>query len=239
MYKKSLQGNEDRLNKQNDLVDKQRERAENGLSNTLAFEQKEMAKREKELILAQKRLERVQKVKALYSSYTANASSSKDSVTALAKTLRDFAILEGITASFYTGGYTGNGGKYEEKGIVHGGEFVIDKETTSKLGLKGFSMDNFKEKFVNSNGFKDSKTILQTNYTEKQRKDFTTKVKPINFDTSSIENEIRELKEYEMSKPVQTIEVGKVVDGTLEFIETIITEGKEVTYRHKLDKDRF
>jgi hypothetical protein len=33
----------------------------------------------------------------------------------------------------YTGGYTGDGGKYEPKGIVHGGEYVIKKESTSKI----------------------------------------------------------------------------------------------------------
>jgi hypothetical protein len=32
------------------------------------------------------------------------------------------------------GGYTGAGGKYEPKAIVHGGEFVMDKESTSRLG---------------------------------------------------------------------------------------------------------
>lgn len=34
-----------------------------------------------------------------------------------------------------TGGYTGDGGKYEPKGIVHGGEFVFTKEATSSLGI--------------------------------------------------------------------------------------------------------
>lgn len=34
-----------------------------------------------------------------------------------------------------TGGYTGDGGKYEPKGIVHGGEFVFTKEATSRLGV--------------------------------------------------------------------------------------------------------
>lgn len=32
-------------------------------------------------------------------------------------------------------GYTGDGGKYEPKGIVHGGEFVFTKEATSSLGI--------------------------------------------------------------------------------------------------------
>ena len=33
------------------------------------------------------------------------------------------------------GGYTGDGGKYEPKGIVHGGEFVMNKEATSRIGV--------------------------------------------------------------------------------------------------------
>ncbi|MEJ2803851.1 phage tail tape measure protein [Comamonadaceae bacterium PP-2] len=33
------------------------------------------------------------------------------------------------------GGFTGAGGKYEPKGVVHGGEFVINAASTSKLGL--------------------------------------------------------------------------------------------------------
>lgn len=33
------------------------------------------------------------------------------------------------------GGYTGHGGKFEPKGIVHGGEFVFTKEATASLGI--------------------------------------------------------------------------------------------------------
>lgn len=33
-----------------------------------------------------------------------------------------------------SGGYTGDGGKYDPAGIVHRGEFVFDKESTAKLG---------------------------------------------------------------------------------------------------------
>jgi hypothetical protein len=35
----------------------------------------------------------------------------------------------------YIGGYVGDGGKYEPKGIVHGGEFVLTKEQTAKAGV--------------------------------------------------------------------------------------------------------
>ncbi|MDH0899689.1 phage tail tape measure protein [Comamonas aquatica] len=37
--------------------------------------------------------------------------------------------------SWATGGYTGPGGKYEPAGIVHRGEYVINAESTKKLGL--------------------------------------------------------------------------------------------------------
>lgn len=33
---------------------------------------------------------------------------------------------------FWSGGYVGDGGKYEPKGVVHGGEYVINKEQTAK-----------------------------------------------------------------------------------------------------------
>ena len=33
------------------------------------------------------------------------------------------------------GGYTGDGGKYEPKGVVHGGEFVFTKEATNRIGV--------------------------------------------------------------------------------------------------------
>ncbi|MCK7388898.1 hypothetical protein L8O36_07745 [Enterobacter bugandensis] len=36
---------------------------------------------------------------------------------------------------FDSGGYTGGGGKYQPKGVVHGGEFVFTKEATSALGV--------------------------------------------------------------------------------------------------------
>jgi phage-related minor tail protein len=36
---------------------------------------------------------------------------------------------------FATGGYTGDGGKYQAAGLVHKGEFVMDKESTSRIGV--------------------------------------------------------------------------------------------------------
>lgn len=36
---------------------------------------------------------------------------------------------------FATGGYTGDGGKYEPAGVVHKGEFVMTKEATKRIGV--------------------------------------------------------------------------------------------------------
>jgi lambda family phage tail tape measure protein len=52
----------------------------------------------------------------------------------------------GALFGFSDGGYTGAGGKHEPKGVVHGGEYVINKESTQRLGLP----------FLNSlNGYAD------------------------------------------------------------------------------------
>lgn len=40
-----------------------------------------------------------------------------------------------VMNGYSSGGYTGNGGKFEPKGVVHGGEYVINKESTAALGL--------------------------------------------------------------------------------------------------------
>lgn len=41
----------------------------------------------------------------------------------------------GLPPGFAGGGYTGDGGKYEPKGIVHGGEYVFTKEETAAAGV--------------------------------------------------------------------------------------------------------
>lgn len=43
------------------------------------------------------------------------------------------SLLENVR--FATGGYTGDGGKYEPAGVVHKGEFVMTKEATRRIGV--------------------------------------------------------------------------------------------------------
>ncbi|AXH72357.1 MAG: tail tape measure protein [Caudoviricetes sp.] len=49
------------------------------------------------------------------------------------------SLVQGMTAlGFSSGGYTGDGGKYEPAGVVHAGEFVIRKEVTQQPGMKQY-----------------------------------------------------------------------------------------------------
>lgn len=237
IFQKAVDGAKDRLDEQNDLVDRQRERAEQGLSNTLAFEQKEQAEREAELIASQKRLERIQKIKALYSSYASNASNPQVK-NPLTKTLRDFAILEALTASFAVGGYTGDGGKYEPKGVVHGGEFVIDKENTARLGLRGANMNDFKDRFYGNGvfGMFGKRKGLESDFMPEQRRVFAKEVGSVKVDFSSLEREMRELKEWQMSQPVQRLDARRVADDVLEFLESTTVNGVTKHNRFQINK---
>lgn len=52
------------------------------------------------------------------------------------KLAETMAIKAAMSALGYaTGGYTGDGGKYEPAGVVHKGEFVMTKEATSRIGV--------------------------------------------------------------------------------------------------------
>lgn len=44
----------------------------------------------------------------------------------------------GSKYGFSDGGYTGDGGKYEPKGVVHGGEVVVRKEVVQQPGMRGY-----------------------------------------------------------------------------------------------------
>jgi len=44
------------------------------------------------------------------------------------------AAMAAFSGGFATGGYTGDGGKYQPAGVVHRGEYVFSKEATSRLG---------------------------------------------------------------------------------------------------------
>jgi lambda family phage tail tape measure protein len=48
---------------------------------------------------------------------------------------QSFGVPSFRPSGYDVGGYTGNGGKYEPAGVVHRGEFVFTKESTSRIGV--------------------------------------------------------------------------------------------------------
>lgn len=56
-------------------------------------------------------------------------------------------LISQITSvGFATGGYTGDGGKYQPAGVVHKGEYVMTKEATSLLGVDFLNYLNYQTK---------------------------------------------------------------------------------------------
>ena len=67
------------------------------------------------------------------------------SQTSLAYDSVEKLLSEKQLKGYATGGYTGDGGKYEPAGIVHRGEYVVNSETTRDLGLNNNSGGVFTE----------------------------------------------------------------------------------------------
>lgn len=52
----------------------------------------------------------------------------------------------------WNGGYAGNGGKYQPKGIYHGGEYIMTKETTARLGVPLLNALNYGKQAIIAGG---------------------------------------------------------------------------------------
>lgn len=66
-------------------------------------------------------------------------------------------IAATAVTGFSEGGYTGNGGKYEPKGVVHGGEFVLRKEVVEQPGMRSYLNQ------LNQRGYADGGYVGRTN----------------------------------------------------------------------------
>lgn len=228
---KQIQAQEKLVQKQSELIDKQEERAKLGLSNTLAFEQKALAQREAELIKSQKKQERLEKIKALYASYSSYAEKEKNPNDAILKALRDFAILESITASFGDGGivndklpsdgiFRGQSHQGNQRGIpilVEGREGIFSAQEMENLGRDNF----YKMKDIASMGKVDS------NFFSRQRKQFVqTTNGGSNRNDGELINEMRGVKRAIEGKPTQNWEINKLADGMIETVEVILSKNK-------------
>jgi hypothetical protein len=204
-------------------IDVQKQLAAKGLENTLAFEQERADKialqRKEALEKQQKQEEAIKLAEAFISAFEARVQDNPD--TAIALATKDVLLARGVAKALATavtgfadGGYTGDGGKYEEAGVVHKGEFVIDKETTGALGLRGADMGDFKS-MIAMNGLSKSDARVITS------------------DNTQVVSELRNLNETIKSKPVQQIDIDKlgniieIVDnGRIKQITKLKTRGR-------------
>ena len=201
-------------------LDRQQELAAQGLDNQLAFEKERLNKlnleRKEALKKQQKEEEAIKLAEAFLSAFEARV--QQDPNTAIPKALADTFAARAIAKTFLTGfsdgGYTGDGGKHDEAGIVHKGEFVIDKDKTSKLGLKGASMGDF-DKIMNQ-------SIPVDNVAEQS------------VYTKNIENKLDSINETMLNKPVQQIRVDELGN----MLETWYQGKMKKTTTHKM-KDRL
>lgn len=227
------------LENQKKTIDVQQERASQGLDNTLAYEQRALGKREADLIKHEKQEQRLQKIKTIYTSYAGYA--NEDPSTALTKALRDFALLEAITASFGDGGvvedklpsdgiFRGQSHKGNNRGIpilVEGREGIFSSREMENLGKENF----YRMKDIASSGKVDS------NFFTGQRQQFVHSIGRQTKSDPGLVNEMREVKKAIEGKPVQNWDVASVADGVMELVETVITKNK-VQRNHFTTKKR-
>lgn len=246
---KLINSQEKLVEKQGDMVDKQEERARNGVANTLAFEQRMLAEREAELIKSQKKQERLEKIKALWTSYTSYSDKEKDPNTAIMKALRDFAILEAITASFGEGGVVEDvldkiptNGKGVIRGrshrgrnggipvLVEGKEGIFSKREMSNLGK-----DNFYR-------IKDMAGLgpVDTNFFSGQRQQLANNYFPIPVNNNDeIITGLEEVKRAIEQKPVESWDMIGVTETFVEIVQTVSNKNKKTRNFFKVNKPRL
>ena len=90
--------------------------------------------------------------------YLGNLSYYQSLVTNAYDQYKDVAILkeEKKIKGYASGGYTGNGGKYEVAGLVHKGEYVVNQDQMRNVGGVGAV-----ESFVNG-GNKELTSVMNT-----------------------------------------------------------------------------
>ena len=207
------------VEQQSAAVDTQRERAEQGLKSTLAFEQQELADREAERIRAEKKAKQAAEFITLLNLVSAYAASGDSN--ALARGLIDFSLLKALETGlgFEEGGYTGDNGTKDIAGVVHGQEYVVRAEDVKRFGLTGKGGDEFGEAM--SDYFYSP---LQQNLYDAQANNFKKGMTVVNK-FASLENEVKEMRKAFQSMPQKDYDLVQMTDYFVE-ISKRVTQNK-------------
>lgn len=233
------------ISKQEKATDDQRERAQNGLENTLAFEQKQLAKREAEAERARKKAQRLEKIKALYTSYSnyANDPNNKDGM-ALTKTLRDFAILEAIQASFGDGGLAADKLQTDGHGLTRGRSHQGNRGGIPVMieGNEGFFSRRAVENFGEDN-FRTFHDMLNRGKFDPgmfgKQKDAFIAIMPKADNNLEVKRGLQEVRDEIRNKPVPNLNVKELVNGFLKITETTQSGNKTTRNSYIVKKPRL
>jgi hypothetical protein len=178
---------------------------------SLALEQQAIVEANKKKAEEMKRQERLKFAESAFSAYASNV--DKGEKNPLLKTITDMTLLRQFISSmpsFLVGtedtGANGNGvdGKGGFHAILHPNERVMTKEQNAMLG--GLKNDEVAETIAN---VRSGKIVAL-----KQDKAGNS------FDLKPLLNEIQELKQVIRQKPETNIELGQIVQGAMEIVQT-------------------
>jgi hypothetical protein len=165
-------------------------------------------------------MERIKFAESAYSSYANNAANGEDNP--LSKTITDMTLLRQFIStipSFEVGtedtGSNGNGidGRGGFNAILHPNERVMTKEQNAMLG--GLKNDEVAD------------TISKVRSGELVKMPSAKSVNT-NWQSEALISEMKELKDIIKNKPEMTIEAGKIVQGSMEIVETM-KKGNKIT----------
>ncbi len=207
------------VKQQADAVETQRKRAEDGLENTLKFEQDQLAQRESERIKAEQKAKNAAKILTLFNLVSAYAQSGDSN--ALQRGLVDFALLTALESAFTgfeTGGYTGENGKSDVSGVVHGQEYVVTAADTAKFGLKGKTGAEFGEAMTD---YFNQSPVLTNTYNQ-QNEQFNSGLKPSNnVDFSRLEMEVRAMRQAFQNHQNNSFDIEEMTDYFVDIAKRV------------------
>jgi hypothetical protein len=228
LYQKQADLAAQRVTDQETNLSKAEERAAKGLKTNLAFEKKALAERQAEQKRAAETAKNLAKAAVLINLVSAYAAGGDSQ--ALFNGLRDFALLEAAQAAlggFEEGGYTGDNGKSDISGVVHGQEFVLTAEQTKAYGLKGKSANEFGSAMGD---YFNPQTPLSMNPYKSQQEAFEKSV-TVKHNNDML-NELKGIKKQLSAQPNYSAQIVEVQKGLYEWV---LREQKQNSAKIKKD----
>lgn len=244
---------EEERDKTSNAVDTQNKRFQDGLSNTLKFEEEQLALREKRIIEEQKRLERIKKLETIFNIANANISALKDgepASKALLQTASDIAKLEALTAliGFIDGSdhvakdlnKTFSTGVDDYVVRVDGREKILNPDHARRVGYNVTNeelvsvFEDFKNGRMSGGNFQEVKNRAKENRINDLLSSTTIQMTGIDYGLSK---EINNLSNKIAKIEGQKIDVRKYGKDFIEVRETLTTGNKKIRNIHLIPRN--